>query len=265
MLLDSKDMTIKDVLATSEVARNEIEIILAHLMQKDRSFLVSHSEDELGEEILVNLKSLLERRTKNEPTQYLLKKADFFGLEFYVDKRVLIPRPETEALVGQALSHILRVPARDSGVLFHPFPQTYKVLDVGTGSGNIAISLAKHLPHVEIVAVDISPEALEVAKINAQKHALTDRISFRQSDLLGAFLTEGSSFDLIVANLPYISENFYQVLEPHIREYEPKIALVGGPTGLEQYSALFRQAPLVLKKGGIILYELDGQCLEFRI
>lgn len=257
-------MTIRDVLATRDAARNELEIILSHLLQKDRSFLVSHSEEQLNEELLANLKNLLERRINHEPLQYLLKRVEFFGLEFYVDKRVLIPRPETETLVGQALSHILRLPARDTGVLFHPFPQTYKVLDVGTGSGNIAVSLAKHLPHVEIVAVDISPEALEVAKINAQKHSLTDRITFRQSDLL-ASLGDVPSFDLIVANLPYISENLYQVLEPHIRENEPKIALVGGPTGLELYNQLFKQAPSVLKKGGLILYELDGHCREYSI
>jgi len=255
-------LKIKEILQNSPLPQAEIQILLSHVLEKDRSFLFANPDQNLAPEIINRLNKLLSRRAKNEPIQYILKSAKFYGLDFYVDKRVLIPRPETEELVSEAIKHFLQKPSRDHGKGFNPFPDTYRIIDVGTGSGNIAISLAKSLPkEVEIVAIDISPSALEVASYNARVHGVGERINLIQGNLLHPLRKNGSkaSANLIVSNLPYISEHFYLALEADIKDHEPKLALVGGPTGLELYHRLFLEAKDVLKPGGKIIYELDGR------
>lgn len=255
--------TIKEALESSNLPWNEAEIIVSSLLRKDRSYLYTHQDEILSEQFTSTIQKAFFRRQNLEPIQYITNLAHFYGLEFYVDKRVLIPRPATEELVAETIKHILRHTAKDQGSGFHPFPSRYRIVDVGTGSGNIAISLSKHLPKAEILAIDISEEALEVAKINAQKHNSLS-IKFYQGDLLDPLFNQGftlNSIDLIVANLPYISAHFYPTLEKQVKDFEPKIALFGGPTGQALYEKLFKQSKTLLKKGGVIFYELNGQCL----
>lgn len=259
-----QESSVKQILSDSALPTAETEILLSHVLAKDRSYLRAYSETLLSREQCNTYSQLYQRRLKNEPIQYLTNKQEFYGLEFYVDSRVLIPRPETEELVNLAIKHYLRNPSREHGRGFHPFPSSYNIVEVGTGSGNIAISLAKNLPeNVQITAIDRSKDALEVASMNSAKHNTQTRIQFRHGYLLEPLLSElpENSIDLIVANLPYISSHMYNALEPHIKDYEPMEALLGGPTGTELYEELFSQSPSLLRPGGLIFYELDGEIL----
>ncbi len=186
--------------------------------------------------------SLIQRRLNGEPTAYITGHREFYSLDFYVDSRVLIPRPESELLVDQTLEFV-----RDS--------QNKKpvIADIGTGCGNLAISIAKHLPHTKIFAVDISQEALEVASINCHTHQVSDRIS-----LLRGYLLEPLSekVDIIVANLPYVKKADIARLESNVRDFEPHLALDGGIEGLDYISQLLAQAPYKISPKGAIFLEL---------
>ena len=239
-------MTIEQLLHSSLLSTTEAQILLSFVLNLDRSYLFAHSKDVLNTKTIEKFKAFEVRRLNKEPLQYITNKQQFYGLEFYVDQSVLIPRPETEELVDKVLKFAQNL------------SKNSHFLDVGTGSGNIIISLAKNLGQVRLTATDISPASLEIAKSNAKKHHVENKIEFVQGNLLEPFM-EKEKFDVIVANLPYISEPMYQVLEPHIKEYEPKLALVGGATGVELYNQLFDQAKSVLTSNGVIFYELDGR------
>lgn len=208
--------------------RLEVELLLSSVCGKDRWYFIGHSNERLEEELFGTFRKLILLRKQGIPLQYLTYQKEFFGLEFYVDERCFIPRPETELLVEKVIEF--------AGILSKT---PVRILDVGTGSGAIAVSLAKSLSAAELTAVDISEEALEVAIMNAERHYVSDRIAFLQSDLLENVLDR--DFEIIVANLPYIGEKKFSFVEQGVRGYEPKKALFGGDDGLELYRKLFAQ------------------------
>ena len=213
--------------------------MLRHATGHDRAFLLTHPDDELTPEQQMLYEQWLERRARHEPVQYILEVQEFYGLAFCVTPDVLIPRPETEHLVEAALHRL----AHDAPI---------RIVDVGTGSGAIAIALAHTLPHAAVTALDSSRPALEIARQNAERHKLVGRIRFVESDLLTG--VAGERFDAIVSNPPYVADS--EALEEQVRDYEPKAALYAGPTGLEIYQRLIPQAWEALRTGGWLLLEI---------
>lgn len=223
-------------------ARLDAETLLMHALGRERSYLYAHPELELSCSDVGRYSALLDRRTTGEPLQYITGHQQFWGLDLEVDPSVLIPRPETEHLVEAAIE-VLRTKA------------AARVIDVGTGSGCIALALAREMPQVEIEAVDISPQALTVARCNAQRLGL-DRVNFAVSDLLEKFLAQGAQFDMVVSNPPYVGEGEADKLQVEVREHEPHCALFGGEHGLDIYRRLIPQAKQVLTPGGWLVMEI---------
>jgi release factor glutamine methyltransferase len=223
----------------SQYPRRDAELILAHVLGCDPTALLTHPERTLSTKETEQFETLLKRRLASEPVQYLTGTQEFFGLLFEVSPDVLIPRPETEHLVEAVLERF----DRDANL---------RIVDVGTGSGAIAVALAHALPRSQVTAVDFSPKALEVARRNADRHAVMDRMSFLQSDLLAA--AEPTQFDVVVSNPPYVADG--EVLEPQVASYEPRSALYAGPTGLEVYERLIPQASTILKPRGWLMMEI---------
>jgi release factor glutamine methyltransferase len=220
-------------------ASRDAELLLMRTLGKDRAWLLTHPDAPIAPSHLAQYKTWINRRQKHEPIQYILGEQEFYGLTFHVTSDVLIPRPETEHLVEAALERL-------------PGNTPLRIADIGTGSGIIAIALAHKLPQAKITALDISKAALAVAKENAARHNLTDRIDFRQSDLLEA--APGEMFDAIVSNPPYVATT--EELEAQVRDYEPKTALYAGETGLDIYRRLIPQAKAALKPEGWLLMEI---------
>jgi release factor glutamine methyltransferase len=225
--------------ATSQNPRRDAELLLAHLLGWDQAALLTHPERLLSPAEAGNYENLLERRLASEPMQYITGVQEFFGLPFEVTPAVLIPRPETEHLVEAVLERY----GREDNV---------RMVDVGTGSGAIAVSLAHVMPEAQLTAVDLSSAALEVARRNAQRHGVIERVTLLQSDLLAAIVD--GNFDAVVSNPPYIAEG--EVLDRQVSQYEPHAALYAGPTGLEVYQRLIPQARNVLKPQGWLLMEI---------
>jgi release factor glutamine methyltransferase len=214
----------------------------------DQTALLTHPERRLSVEESEQFDRLVERRLASEPMQYLTGEQEFFGLRFEVSPAVLIPRPETEHLVEVVLERFER-------------EEEVRIVDVGTGSGAIAVALAHSLPQSRVTAVDLFPAALEVARINAERHGVIDRLTLLTSDLLAA--VGSADFDAVVANPPYIAAR--EVLEPQVANYEPHSALYAGPTGLEIYERLIPQAARVLRPGGWLMLEIGyGQSPALR-
>lgn len=238
------------------------ELLLMHALGRDRTWLYTHPEAMLDSAPAEKYFALIERRALGEPTQYLTSKQEFWALEFEVTPDVLIPRPETEHVVEVALE---RLGARGIKINLQTGEPgaPLRIADVGTGSGCLAVALAHELPHAEIFATDISVPALAVAKRNAARHGVADRIHFEQADLLDNHLhnsritTHNSHlFDLIVSNPPYVARNEAGRLPREVRDHEPNVALFPGPTGLEIYARLIEQAASLLLSGGILVLEL---------
>jgi release factor glutamine methyltransferase len=237
------------------------EVLLLQVLGRDRTWLYTHSDAAIDPARSEEFFTLIERRASGEPTQYLTGRQEFWGLTFEVTPAVLIPRPETEHLVEVALARLGSRGIKIDLATGAPAP-TLEVADIGTGSGCLAVALAYELPHARIVATDISGAALEVARRNAARHGLSDRIHFLQADLLGN--PEESSiadrlsgpFDVIVSNPPYVASNEVGLLEREVRDHEPLTALVGGATGIEIYARLVEQAARSLARGGIFVVEL---------
>ncbi|HXA55923.1 MAG TPA: peptide chain release factor N(5)-glutamine methyltransferase [Candidatus Acidoferrum sp.] len=236
------------------------ELLLMHALGRDRTWLYAHATDQLDAESTERYLALVGRRAAGEPVQYIVRKQDFWGLEFEVTPAVLIPRPETEHIVEVALARV------GEGNRAVPLA----IADVGTGSGCLAVALAKVFSNAQIVATDISAEALKVARRNAARHEVQDRIEFVETDLLARLLGEPvdaslalqrsfpirPEFDLIVSNPPYVALSDSDSLEREVGEHEPGLALYGGPTGVEIYPRLIEQAETLLGAGGLLVVEL---------
>lgn len=225
-----------------ENAALEGEILLRHVLDVNRAQLYTDLDTDVSTSDIGKFRKLVQRRIKGEPSAYIIGKKEFYGLDFIVNRHVLIPRSETELLVDQAISLCRK---------YH----YSKVVDIGTGCGAIAISLAVNLPEIEIYATDISPKALKVTEQNCVKHNVKDRVTLLKGDMLKPL---PESVDLIIANLPYVIEN--EIPENGPLSYEPRKALDGGEEGLDKISELCRQSSEKLNKEGSILLEVgQGQ------
>ena len=221
--------------------RREAGSLLAHVLGRDRSFIIAHADDPLTAEQREALQNLVERRTVGEPLQYIIAQQEFFKLGFEVTPDVLIPRPETELIVETALELL----QNDPGPYF---------ADIGTGSGCIAISMLNELPAARAIATDISRAALRVARRNAERHRVTDRLVLLESDGLSA-LDVNESFSLIASNPPYVSEDEVKSVQREV-SYEPRAALAAGSDGLSVIRRLVREAPPFLRPGGYFVFEI---------
>ncbi len=233
-----------------ENPRLDALILLGYVLGKERSYLYTYPDQLLDAQQESLWHSLLARRVQDEPVAYLVGSTEFYGLEFTVDRRVLIPRPETELLVETALT-ICRQ-RLDNG-------QIPVVADIGTGSGAIPISLVVQEPRLPYVyASDISPDALTVARLNCEHHNVTGRVHLLQSDLLNAL---PEPVDLLLANLPYVGTTEQAIMLPDVLDYEPHLALFSGPTGLDLLHRLLQEArqPNKLHAGAILLLEMGYQ------
>ncbi|MDP2921943.1 MAG: peptide chain release factor N(5)-glutamine methyltransferase [Candidatus Omnitrophota bacterium] len=221
------------------VSRVEAEMLLEYLFNCSRLDLYTKnfSANRVAEELYA---SLVNRRIKSEPVQYITGKAEFMGLDFIVTKDTFIPRPETELLVNEIIKQRQKV----------------KILDLCTGSGNIAISLARSMPDADITAADVSEAALKIARKNAERHNVTSRINFLKGDMFNALMfAKKEKFDIIVCNPPYIKEEEIDRLQEEVG-FEPGIALNGGSDGLDFYRIMAEESHRYLKKGGSVLLEM---------
>lgn len=225
------------------------ELLLMHVMVCDRAWIYAHPEAELSELASGNFFELIARRASGVPAQYLTGKQEFWGLEFEVTPAVLIPRPETEHVIEIALQRL----DERSGAKRQ---ESLRIADVGTGSGCIAVALAKEFPNAQILATDISSEALKIAMRNAEKHGVAQRVHMVQCDLLEASQSDSQSFDLIVSNPPYVARAEERELAREVREHEPEQALFAGATGTEIYARLIAQSSEPLRPGGLLVMEV---------
>ena len=223
-------------------ARMEATSLLMHVLNVDRAFVIAHPENELSDERSNSFRELLGRRAAREPLQYIVGYQEFFKLRFEVTPDVLIPRPETEIIVEAALELADR-------------ERSLSILDVGTGSGCIVISLLNELEKARAMATDISPNALEVAGRNARRHNVSDRVTFIQADSLSP-LNQREAFSLVVSNPPYIPAGDIATLQREVREHEPLTALASGADGLDHIRALLRETPQLLQSNGYFVFEI---------
>lgn len=233
-----------------ENARRDAEFLLLHTLGRDRAYLLTHQKDALAEANLSSYRERIRRRAAGEPIQYITGQQEFYGLDFAVRPGVLIPRPETEHLI-----EAVQVAAADY--------QAPRIIDVGTGSGAIAVALAHSLLNAALTATDISPLALEIAHENALRNGVEGKISFRHANLLSGL--EGEQFDIIVSNPPYVALESRESLSVEVREYEPEVALFAGKDGFEIYRRLIPQAFERLAAPGWLLLEIGhGQSEEIQ-
>ena len=246
--------TTTDYFVTKKVdeARISAELLLGHVLSNSRLELYLHHNRPVYKDELDRFRALCRERIEGRPVQYIIGEQYFYGLHFFVDERVLIPRPETELLVEHALE-LLGMSGRGGS-------RDAKILDIGTGSGCIAVTMAKLCPELRVSAVDCSFEALEVARINAATHGVESRVTFIHADLFDEFFGERlpvPSYDLIVSNPPYIPALEWETLEREVKQYEPKIALTT-LKGLECYRAIVTQVTRLLVPGGKLCFELHA-------
>jgi release factor glutamine methyltransferase len=233
-----------------EAPRLQVELLLAHVLQIPRLQLYLRFDQLLADAQLDTLRELVRRRGQREPLQHLLGTAVFCGLDLAVDCRVLIPRPETELLAEQGWKHLETLAL-----------QPTSVLDFGTGSGCLAVVLAARVPSAQVHALEIAPEALDVARENSRRHKVADRITFHLGDGFAA-LPAGLQFNLIVANPPYVPTLEIDRLAPEVRDHDPRLALDGGADGLDFYRRLASEAAPFLQAGGRMLLELGDRQAE---
>ncbi len=231
--------------AGSEEATLEAELLLAHALNTDRTHLYQRLRDELTPQAESAFDALLQRRLAHEPTAYILGHKEFYGLEFEVTPDAIIPRSETETLVELVLDCARSASAREM-----------RIADIGVGCGAIAVALAVNLSETDIIATDISPRALALARRNAQRHTVADRIRFLEGDLLEPL---DAPVDVIAANLPYVRSGDLEAAPPEINEHEPRLGLDGGPDGLRLIERMLRDAPPHLKPGGALFAEIDEE------
>jgi len=233
-----------------ENPRLNAELLIGHALNLKRVQLYLNYEKPLTETEVDAIRSLIKRRAKLEPLQYIIGETEFFALKFKVNRFTLIPRPETEILVEKIIETTKRV---------YQSPCSLKILDIGTGCGNIAISLAKHLPYVSIMAIDINQETLNVAKQNAVQHEVQHQIDFKNIDIFEKNFIQNyaGQFDLIVSNPPYISEQEIPGLPHEIKNHEPHSALIGGIDGMQFYQHILQISGYLLKSPGILGLEIS--------
>jgi release factor glutamine methyltransferase len=233
--------------------RLNAELLLMFTLECDRADLHAHPERRLSVHEENRYDQALAQRERSVPAQYITGHQEFWGMDFIVTTAVLIPRPETEHVIEKVLELVRGGRA--------PSPaDVLRIVDVGTGSGCIALALAKELPHAEIHATEISPAALEIARANAARLQLEDRVRFHQTDLLHG--VEPAEFDLVVSNPPYVGESEEDHVQLEVRKYEPRNAVFGGATGLEVIERLIPQSRKSLKPGGWLVMEISGTIEE---
>jgi len=226
--------------------RLNAELLLMFVLGRERAFLYAHPERELTPDEQTQYDDVIRERARGCPTQYITGHQEFWGLDLLVSPAVLIPRPETEHVVETVIELVKERKSDGEGRL--------RLLDVGTGSGCIALALASELPWAEIHGCDISDDALEIARINAARLALGGRVLFRKSDLLSVYA--GEKFDFVISNPPYVGEADADKVQRQVREFEPKIAVFSGHEGLDVYRRLVPQAHAALCPGGWFVAEI---------
>ena len=264
--MTQKKWTIREILnVTTEFLKDKgiesprlcAEVLLAHQLKKSRVELYLEFDQPLSSLEIAGYRSLIRRRLKREPIQYITGHQEFWSLDFLVGPAVLIPRAETELLVEETLKLKDRNLLSDSSQL--------KILDLGTGSGAIAIALAKEIESATIWASDISFDALTVAKNNAKYHKFNSKINFCQGDFLQPISNISISFDMIISNPPYIPTDIFQTLPPEVRYYEPRIALDGHENGMCFIKRIIEEGGSYLKPGGWLLIEMDPDQTEMAL
>ena len=231
--------------------RLSAEILLAHQLHLTRVKLYLQYDQPLSEQEVEGYRALIRRRLSREPIQYITGTQEFWSMEFIVNPSVLIPRPETEVLVEQAVSLLKENPnLGEEGV---------NLLDLATGCGALAVALACEFVKALIYATDLSEEALRVARRNAERHGVKDRIDFRSGDLFAPFAGKGARFHMILSNPPYIPSEAFETLSPEVREHEPRSALDGREQGMTYITRILREAAGYLVPGGWILMEMDPE------
>lgn len=247
--LNSATQRLKEV--EIDTASLDTQVILAHVLGVDRAWLFAHHEVALTPQQAERFTDLIARRVRQEPVAYLVGRREFYGLDLLVDRRVLIPRPETELLVDEVLTEID----------LHPNPQV-RIADVGTGSGAIALAIVANNERARVYAIDISRGALAVARTNARRFDGRRQVTLLRGDLLDPL---PEKVDVIVANLPYISSTDYQRLDSTVRDFEPRLALESGDDGLDAISRLLRRAPNQMNADGKLYLEIGhGQASAVR-
>jgi len=255
--VNPKKWTIKELLEVTidylnnkhiDNPRLSADLLLAHQLSVNRVQLYLDFDQPLNEKDLSGYRELVKRRVHREPIQYIIGTQEFWSMEFLVTPHVLIPRPESERLVEQVITlfNNEKIPQTE-----HP-----KILDLGTGSGAIAVSIAREIENISIWASDISHNALNIAKLNAEKNHLDKRITFIQGDLWEPFQDQAFSFDIIVSNPPYIASEDYKSLMPEVRDYEPRLALDGLEEGMHYIKKIISQAERYLSPEGWLLLEM---------
>jgi len=219
----------------------------------DRAYLHAHPERALNGKEMSRYQSALSERVRGVPAQYITGHQEFWGMDLIVTPAVLIPRPETEHVVETVLEIVKTEGAAEP-------PRAIRIVDVGTGSGCIALALAKELPQGEIHATDVSTIALEVARVNAARHQLERRIHFREADLLAGF--ENDSLDFVVSNPPYVGESEEDEVQLEVRKFEPRNAVFAGASGLKTIARLIPEAHAALRRGGWLVMEISGTIVD---
>jgi release factor glutamine methyltransferase len=236
------------------------ELLLMFTLDCDRAHLYGHPERELTAEEVTRYDDALARRVDGVPAQYITGHQEFWGMDLIVSPAVLIPRPETEHVVERVMELITEDGPKEKQSQLPragaSAPHNLRIADVGTGSGAIALALARELPYAEIHAIDISAEALEVARANAARHDLSSRIVFHEADLLAG--QSSGAFDFVVSNPPYVGESEEDKVQLEVRKCEPRNAVFAGTSGLEVIERLVPQAREALRTGGWLVFEISG-------
>lgn len=240
--------------------RLNAELLLMFTLNCDRAHLFAHPEREVTSEETARYEAALAERSRGVPAQYITGHQEFWGMDFVVTPAVLIPRPETEHVIETVLElQASGLGSPTAAPEVRGMRSAVRIVDVGTGSGCIALALAKELPRAEIHAIDISPAALEIARANAARHQLERRVHFHQTNLLEGVDGE---FDFVVSNPPYVGESEQDTVQLEVRKFEPRIAVFAGPKGTEVIARLIREAREALRPGGWLVMEISDTIAE---
>lgn len=252
-----KTWTIKELLGVTtgylkekqiDSPRLTAEVLLSHVLNIDRVTLYLNLDQPLNESEISAYREIIKRRLRHEPVPYITGTQEFWSMDFFVDPHVLIPRPESEILVEQAIERFKSLAVKEDHLI--------RILDLGTGCGSLATALANEIRTSHVWATDISPEALKIARLNAERHGVSGKIEFIQGDLWQPLSGRNITFDIIVSNPPYVSTEEYDGLPPEVRCYEPRPALDGGKGGFCHIRKIIEGSPDFLNPGGWLLVEM---------